>query len=80
MIREETLTDQKHLSISSLQTDYLNLESGSGRNNEKENLDRVKCNFCGGSHQKEKCLKKGQDREKTRMAGDSYRQRTERPP
>ena len=35
--REEKFTDQKYLSISSLQTDYLNLESssGCGRNSER---------------------------------------------
>ena len=35
--REETFTDQKSLNISSLQTDYLNLDSssGSGRNSER---------------------------------------------
>ena len=36
--REGKFTDKKYLSISSLQTDYLNLDSssGSGRNNERE--------------------------------------------
>ena len=35
--REETFTDQKSLSISSLQTDYLNMykSSGFGRNSER---------------------------------------------
>ena len=37
---EETFTDQKYLSIISLQTDYLNIDSssGSGGNNEKQIL------------------------------------------
>ena len=37
--REGKFTDHKSLSITSLQTDYLNLgsSSGSGRNNEREN-------------------------------------------
>ena len=37
--REEKCTDQKYLSISYLQTDYLNLDSssGCGINSEKEN-------------------------------------------
>ena len=37
LIREETFTDQKSLNISSLQTDYLNLDSsaGFGRNSER---------------------------------------------
>ena len=51
--REEKITDQKSFSISSIQTDYLNLDrrSGSSRSNEKEKLVQVKCTFCGGSHQ-----------------------------
>ena len=37
--RDVNVTDQKYLSITSLQTDYLNLDSssGSGRSNEREN-------------------------------------------
>ena len=48
---DENFNDQKYLSVSSLQTDYLNLDrsSGSGRNNEKANFVQVKCNFCGRS-------------------------------
>ena len=34
--REEKFTDQKSLNISSLQTDYLNLESSSGSNRNSE--------------------------------------------
>ena len=51
LIREEKLTDQKYLSISSLQTDYLNIDSssGSGKNSERENLVQKKCTFCGGA-------------------------------
>ena len=38
--REERFTDEKYLSITSLQTDYLNIDSssGSGRNNERSNI------------------------------------------
>ena len=38
--REEKFTDQRYLSISYLQTDYLNLDriSGSGRNNDISNI------------------------------------------
>ena len=38
--REEKFTDQKYLSISSLQTDYSNLDSSSvsGEKNERDNL------------------------------------------
>ena len=58
---KENFTDQKSLSISSLQTDYLNLDSdsGSGKNGERENLDQKKCTFCGGAnHSAEKCFKR----------------------
>ena len=50
--REETFTDQNSLSISSLQTDYLNLDSSSGsvRNSERSNVVRTKCTFCGGAN------------------------------
>ena len=38
--REEKCTEQKYLSVTSLQTNYLNLDisSGSGTNNKRENL------------------------------------------
>ena len=40
LIIEKRVTDQKSLSISYLQTDYLNIDisSGSGKNSERENL------------------------------------------
>ena len=44
--REELYPDQKCLNISSLQTEYLNLDnflSGSSRQNEKANSARMKC-------------------------------------
>ena len=59
--REETITDQKYLSISSLHTDYLNLDSSSGfgGNSERANTVQTKCNFCGGlNHSAEKCFKR----------------------
>ena len=51
-MKKEKITDQRYWSISSLQTDYLNLDiiSGSGRNMKIENLVQTKCNFCGGSN------------------------------
>ena len=58
--REEKFTDQKYLSISSLQTDYLNLDSisGFGRNSERANTVHKKCTFCGGTNNSaEKCFK-----------------------
>ena len=35
-----------------LQTDYLNLDinSNSGKNNERENIVQTKCTFCGGAN------------------------------
>ena len=48
--REETFMDQKSLNISSLQTDYLNLDkiSGFGRNSEQSDTVQTKCTFFGG--------------------------------
>ena len=57
--REETFTDQKYLSISSLKNDYLNIgsSSGFGRNSERANTVQTKCNFCGDlNHSAEKCF------------------------
>ena len=54
--REEKFTDQKYLSITSLYTYYLNLDSisGPGRNNKRANIAQKKCTFCGGTnHSKE---------------------------
>ena len=50
--REGNFTDQKSLKISSLQTDYLNLDisSGSGRNSEIAHAVQTKCTFCGGKN------------------------------
>ena len=60
LIREVKFIDQKSLSITSLQTDYLKFYSSSvsGRNNERENLVQEKCTFCGGTnHYAENFLK-----------------------
>ena len=50
--REEIFTDQKYLSVSSLQTDYLNIDirSGCAKNSETENNVQTKCPFCGGAN------------------------------
>ena len=50
--REEKFTDHESLNISSLQTDYLNLDgiSGFGRNSEREKNVQTKCTFCGGTN------------------------------
>ena len=81
--REEKFTDQKYLSISYLQTHYLNLDniSESGRNNEIENIVEETFTFCRGTiHPIEKCLKKIRKyKGKYCVDGDSDRQRTECP-
>ena len=50
--REEIFTDQKSLYISSLQTEYLNLDRSSdcGKNSERNNIYHTKCTFCGGAN------------------------------
>ena len=61
MRREETFTDQKSLNISSLQSDYLNLDSSSGSisNSERAHDVHTKCTFCGGNnYSAEKCFKR----------------------
>ena len=48
--REEKFPDKKCLNISSLQTDYLNLDKsspGSSRRNERAHFVQEKCTFCG---------------------------------
>ena len=59
--REENFTNQKSLKISSIQTDYLNLDSisGFGRNSERAYVVQTKCKFCGGNnHFAGKCFKR----------------------
>ena len=59
--REENFTDQTYLSISSLQTDYLNLDSIScfGRMIERANTVHKNRTFCGGAnHSADKCFKR----------------------
>ena len=60
LTREEKFTEKKSLNISSLQTNYLTLDSSSGfgRNSEIEHAFQKKCTFCGGTnHSAEKCFK-----------------------
>ena len=61
LIREEKFTDQKLLNISSLQTDYLNLDSisGFGRNSEIAHAVQTKCTFCGGVNHSAENISKG---------------------
>ena len=59
--REEKFTDQKYLSISSLQTDYINIDrsSSSGKNSERTNIVQTKCTFCGGANHYSDFFQKG---------------------
>ena len=61
---EEKFTDQKSLNISSLQTDYLNLDSisGCGKSSKRENLFHTKCTFCGGANHSSEKNSKGSER------------------
>ena len=85
MRREEKFTDQKSLNISSLQIDYLNLDSsssGSSRHDERAHYVQGKCTFCGGNnHSVEKCFKRvRKEKEKARAVDVSSNRNLERPP
>ena len=82
--REEKYPDQKCVNISSLQTDYLNLDnsnSGSSRHNEKANSVQKKCTYCGlSNHSVGKCFKEiRKEKEKARSAGTSSNKNSDRP-
>ena len=59
--KEEKITDQKYLSISSLQTDFINTDRslGSGKNSERENIVQSKCTFGGGTNYSADFFSKG---------------------
>ena len=72
------------MNISSLQTEYLNLDSsqsGSSKHNEKENSAKAKYTYCGLTyHSVEKCSKKiRKEKEKARSAGASSNKNSDRP-
>ena len=82
--REENFPDQKYLNISSLQTDYLNLDRsilGSSKHNERAHSVQAKCTFFGGNnHFAEKCFKKiRKEKEKARAVDVSSNRFSERP-
>ena len=70
---EEKITDQKSLHISSLQTNYLNLDSsssGSSRHSDIAHPVQSKFTFCErNNHSAEKCFKRiRKEKEKARAA------------
>ena len=68
--REGGFTDQGYLSISSLQTDYINIysSSGSDKNSERENLLHTKVTFCGGANHSTEKNSKGSERKREKLA------------
>ena len=79
--REGNCTDQNYLSVSSLHTDYINIDrsSGSGKNSKRGNPIKTKCNFCGGAnHSVEKFLKRDQKGEGKISYGLCFGQQTDR--
>ena len=82
--REEKFTDQKALSISSLQTDYVNMESISGFeiNSERANTVQTDCKFRGGTNHSADLIFKRirKEREKACAADYSENRQTEQTP
>ena len=81
---EENFTDQKCLNISSLQTDYLNLDSRSGFDRDSESAHDVQtaCTcFGGANHSAEQCFKMIiKEKEKSRAVHVSLYRQMERTP
>ena len=82
--REEKNPDQKCLNISSLQTDYLNLDnsvSGSSKHNERAYSVHKTCTFCGlNNHCAENIFKRiRQEKEKDCAVGISSNRNSDRP-
>ena len=82
--REGKYPDQNCLNISSLQTDYLNLDnsnSGYSRHNEKANSVQTKCTYCGlNNNSVDFFFKKiRKEKEKARSDGNSSNQNSDRP-
>ena len=69
--REGKFPDQKCLNISSLQTDYLNLDnsvSGSSIHNERAHSVQTKCTFCGLNNHFVEKNSKGLDKKRIKLA------------
>ena len=79
--REEKCIDKKSLNISSLQTDYLNLDSSSGfyRDIKRAHAVQTECTFCGGdNHSAEQFFKRTRkEKEKARAVDVSYNRQME---
>ena len=80
--REEKFIDKKCLNISSLQTDYLNIDSsssGSSRHNGRAHSVHAKCTFCeGNNHSAEKYFKRiRREKEKARAVDVSSNRNSE---
>ena len=83
--REEKFTDQKSLNISSLQTDYLNLDSSSSSSsihNNRAHSVQATCTFFGdNNHSAGKCFKWiRKEKEKIRAVDASSNRNSECPP
>ena len=68
--REEKYPYQKCLNISSLQTEYLNLDnskSGSSKHNEKANSTKTKCTYCGLSNHSVENVSKRSEKKKRKL-------------
>ena len=83
-IKEENITDQKSLNISSLQIDYLNLGSISCfcRDSERSHTVQTECTFCGVvNHSTEQYFKRiRKEKEKARAVDVSSNIQMERTP
>ena len=69
--REENYPDQKCLNISSLHTDYLNLDnsfSGSSIHNERAHSVQTKCTFCGINNHSVENISKRLERKRRKLA------------
>ena len=84
MRREEKFTDKKSLKISSLQTDYLNIDSSSGfgRDSERAHAVQTECKFCRVvNHSKDFFFKRiRKEKEKSRTVDVSSKRNMERTP
>ena len=82
--REEKFTDKKSLNISSLQTNYLNIDISSGfiRDSERAHDFQTECTSCGGvNHSAEQCFKRiRKEKEKIRAADVTSNRQMERTP